>query len=138
MTDDNTLGPELLKHNGVSSPERLEGEWRELERLLEADRRRAGVVKWLAAGLLALGAISFVVFIALSTTVFVEYAPPPVSFLAEFVTEGLPIIGAWSLGLGIAVGLLWFLLSRMVDTRAMKVRLASIELQLRSDGNGES
>ncbi len=130
MTEEG-LGSELVRQDGLSSPQRLEGEWRELQRLLEVDRKRASTVKWLAVGFLIVGAGSWA--IALFTFVIAAYDPPPVRFIGELTTEGLPIIGSWSLALGIATGILGFFFSRTVDTRAMQVRLASIEMQLRSE-----
>lgn len=135
MSEDSSVGPGLLKQNGLNSAERLEKEWRELERLLDADRKRANLVKWLAVGLLVLGCTCFAGFLSLALSVYRDYDPPPVRFLAEFVREGLPIVAACSVGLGIAFGTIWFFFARMVGLRAMKVRLASIELQLRSGGD---
>jgi hypothetical protein len=88
-------------------------------------------VKWLAVGFLIAGVGSWA--IALLTYMFAAYDPPPVRFIGEFTTEGLPIIGSWSLALSAAAGILGFFFSRTVDTRAMQVRLASLEMQLRSE-----
>lgn len=138
MNDDSMLGQELLKQDGLSSPKRLEQEWQELRGLLESDRKRAKLVKKLACFFLALGVMCFIGFFAVGIPVSILYDPLPVSFLGELLTEGLPIIGAWSTGLSIAIGLFWFVFSRMVDIHAMKVRLATMEMHLRSDVKDDS
>ena len=138
MDEEPKLGAQIIRSQGLSTPERLEREWRELHALLDLDRRRTWFVKWVALGFLIVGVVSIVGFLVLGTTVLSDYKPPPVHFFGEFVTEGLPIIGGWSLVISAATGVVWLILARVVEVRAMKVRLASIELHLRSGTTQDS
>lgn len=158
MDNDRELSGGLLEQEGLSTAEYVNREWREIERVLRRDRRRAAALMWLAVGLVATALICFLAF---ATYAFAfdrgayraslrehralvgggapfdspeaqeAYAPSPVSFWKELALEGLPIIAAWSFGLAILLAVVWFFFARVVDAKALSVRLANIELRLR-------
>ena len=140
MSNEKNLGLELVKQNGLHSTERLETEWRELQQQLEADRKyRVRSLGCLAAGLIAAGIFCTGASFFLLAIEYWDYrvdsgvqTPARVTFVEEFVTEALPYIGMGLFGLGVLLVPVWYVATWLARTRAIKVRLAAIEMQLRS------
>lgn len=140
MDEDVQLGPELLREDGLDKSDQCSQQWQEIEKLLKRDQRRAALLMWCCVGLLALGLLSLLV--AFSLAPWFERPPlepgaqsPPVTLSGELVREGIPIFGVWCLGLSPIFAVAWFFFSRMVDKKALRARLASIELLLRKGAN---
>ncbi len=138
MSDEKNIGAELLKQNGLSQSDQIEREREQIHKLLERDRTRARILKWVMLGclavpvsLLALILGGFVLAKTLSVLGMTESAR---EWLVPFINVGffLTLLSSPLAVVGGILGMVLLFYARSVDSRAIQVKLAELELLLRN------
>jgi len=136
MSDDQAVGGELLKQNGLARSEVVQEESNEIRRLLERDGRRVGILRWLTIICFATPLAAFVSLAVCTAFVKLLAGPDPSSWWLA-LPHVLSVLSIPAIPLGVLSGIVLLFLSRSVDHRAIQARLAMLEARVRGSGPEE-